>query len=172
MTVELEQNGIEHEGTQVLELAPHQLLTAFPGLNVCAPMVRYSKLPFRALVARYDTHITTTPMMLAKEFSRSQPARDAELTTNEWERGTFQLIHGVQESSLSAQKALAAATENGTLGEKEREAKAHEEQLNKHSYRVKGSVVAQFASSTPEALADACELVAGTMDGVDLNCGW
>ena len=72
-------------------LAPHQLLSAFPEVNVCAPMVRYSKLPFRALTARYDTHITTTPMILAAEFSRSQHARDADFSTHGEERGTFTL---------------------------------------------------------------------------------
>lgn len=72
-------------------LPPHHLLGAFDHVNVCAPMVRYSKLPFRALVAQYNTHITTTPMILAAEFSRHPQARDAEFSTNQAERGTFRL---------------------------------------------------------------------------------
>ncbi|WFD34628.1 tRNA-dihydrouridine(20a/20b) synthase [NAD(P)(+)] [Malassezia cuniculi] len=72
-------------------LPPHHLLNAFPNINVCAPMVRYSKLPFRALVARYDTHITTTPMILATEFSRNAKARDSDFTTNGDERYIYNL---------------------------------------------------------------------------------
>ncbi len=54
-----------------------------------APMVRYSKLPARILFSRYNTHITYTPMILAREFSRSQIARDADFTTSLYERGIF-----------------------------------------------------------------------------------
>lgn len=77
-------------------LPPHHLLNAFSDINVCAPMVRYSKLPFRALVARYDTHITTTPMILATEFSRNARARDSDFSTNDAERYTYDLAdaHG------------------------------------------------------------------------------
>lgn len=42
----------------------HDLLLRFP-----APLVRCSKLPFRHLVSLYNTHITTTPMILAAEVS-------------------------------------------------------------------------------------------------------
>jgi len=77
-------------------LPPHHLLSNYADINVCAPMVRYSKLPFRALVAQYDTHITTTPMILATEFSRHPQARDADFSTNASERGEFEMvpIHG------------------------------------------------------------------------------
>ncbi|KAN0065521.1 tRNA dihydrouridine synthase [Thecaphora frezii] len=172
-----------------LQLAPHQLLTAFPGLNVCAPMVRYSKLPFRALVSRYDSHINFSPMILAKEFSRSQGARDAEMSTNRWERGTYDLTPGVPESSESAQRFLktngkqrqrkgdvgtgaGTETEGMTKDEARREAAAEQARSQRQRARVRGALVTQFASSTSKPLADACELVAKTVDGVDLNCGW
>lgn len=44
-------------------------------------MVRYSKLPFRLLCASYNTHLTYTPMILAKEFIRSPHARASDFTT-------------------------------------------------------------------------------------------
>ena len=37
-------------------------------------MVRYSKLPFRQLVSRYETHITHTPMLLCVLRLLSGPA--------------------------------------------------------------------------------------------------
>ncbi|WFD23280.1 tRNA-dihydrouridine(20a/20b) synthase [NAD(P)(+)] [Malassezia equina] len=82
--------------TAAVSLPPHHLLSNYDDINVCAPMVRYSKLPFRALVAQYDTHITTTPMILATEFSRHPYARDADFSTNATERGEFELhpLHG------------------------------------------------------------------------------
>ncbi|TPX39383.1 hypothetical protein SeLEV6574_g07248, partial [Synchytrium endobioticum] len=51
-------------------------------LNICAPMVRYSKLPFRQLVRTYGVDIAYTPMMLADVFARSERARDTEFTSN------------------------------------------------------------------------------------------
>lgn len=125
-------------------LAPHQLLSAFPEVNVCAPMVRYSKLPFRALTARYDTHITTTPMILAAEFSRSQHARDADFSTHGEERGTFTLTPDYG---------------TGTVAPKER------------SVQVRGALVCQLAASRSGPLADASELISPFVDGVDINCG-
>ena len=44
-------------------------------------MVRYSKLPFRLLALSYCTDMAYTPMMLAKEFVRSERARQADFTT-------------------------------------------------------------------------------------------
>ncbi|EJT97179.1 FMN-linked oxidoreductase [Dacryopinax primogenitus] len=54
-------------------------------------MVRYSKLPFRHLVSLYDVHITHTPMILAREFSRSSIARSADFSSSHHERGLFLL---------------------------------------------------------------------------------
>ncbi|KKF95975.1 tRNA-dihydrouridine(20a/20b) synthase [NAD(P)+]-like protein [Ceratocystis platani] len=49
-------------------------------LTVSAPMVRYSKLAFRQTVHQFGTDLCYTPMILAKEFNRSQVARDSDLT--------------------------------------------------------------------------------------------
>ncbi|TKY86014.1 hypothetical protein EX895_004839 [Sporisorium graminicola] len=168
---------------EAIQLPPHLLLDAFHGLNVCAPMVRYSKLAFRTLVSRYETHITTTPMILAKEFSRTEAARNSEFTTNQYERGTFELLPGVVEGSESAQRRLPnspvasnresalSREQNQTNGEARRETRAQEHKLAKQKVRVRGALVAQFASSEPEAFADASELIGRFVDGVDLNCG-
>lgn len=78
-------------GTLPVALPPHHILCAFDNVNLGAPMVRYSKLPFRALIARYNTHITTTPMILAEEFSRHPKARDSDFSTNSEERGVFHM---------------------------------------------------------------------------------
>lgn len=129
-----------------LQLPPHHMLNAFDGMNVCAPMVRYSKLPFRALVAQYDTHITTTPMILASEFARSQHARDSDFSTNNDERGSFWL--------------------------RPRGAPAAAQTHDSDAVHVRGALVCQLAASSAAPLADAAELVQQYVDGVDLNCGW
>lgn len=51
-------------------------------VRMCAPMVRYSKLPFRKLVRRYGTHVAFTPMIVSESFVQSQKSRDVELTTD------------------------------------------------------------------------------------------
>ena len=51
-------------------------------LRICAPMVRYSKLPFRNLVRLYDVDVAFSPMILADVFRNSQNSRDAEFVTN------------------------------------------------------------------------------------------
>lgn len=80
------------QGTQEPEiLTPREMLMQFQEVNICAPMVRYSKLQFRQLVSEYETHITFTPMILAKEFSLSPKARDSDFSTNPFERGTFSM---------------------------------------------------------------------------------
>ncbi|KAG0044495.1 tRNA-dihydrouridine(20a/20b) synthase [NAD(P)+]-like protein [Gryganskiella cystojenkinii] len=88
-------------------------------LNVCAPMVRYSKLPFRELVRRYNTDLVYTPMILANVFSASNFARDCEFSTN----------------------------------------------------NLDDPVVIQFAASNGVDLANAAELAAPYVSGVDINCG-
>ena len=55
-------------------------------IRICAPMVRYSKLPFRMLVRLYDCDIAYTPMIMADSFSSSEAARDNEFTTNSMDR--------------------------------------------------------------------------------------
>lgn len=51
--------------------------------TVAAPMVRYSKLPFRDLVRHYGADIVYTPMILADPFRLSQHARASEFTSND-----------------------------------------------------------------------------------------
>ncbi|PWN50875.1 FMN-linked oxidoreductase [Violaceomyces palustris] len=194
---DLEQAERDGEEEEAISLPPHQLLDAFPGLNVCAPMVRYSKLAFRALVARYDTHITTTPMILAREFSRNQTARDSDFTTNEVERGTYRLVphqfqtekerrlaegllqgsEGSEERQWS-EKAPPQCGDDPAHGEHpddgtdaEREKAATSRRLERKRVKVRGALVCQFASKDGITLADAAELVANSVDAVDLNCG-
>ncbi len=49
--------------------------------RVSAPMVRYSKLPFREVVRQYGVDIAYTPMMMADSFSQSEIARHHEFRT-------------------------------------------------------------------------------------------
>ena len=70
---------------RVISVSPSISYSA-ESLTVCAPMVRYSKLPFRLLVRDYGADITYTPMILAHEFIRSQVARDSDFTTCAAER--------------------------------------------------------------------------------------
>lgn len=50
---------------------------------VAGPMVRYSKLPFRATVRRFGADIVYSPMILAREFVRNETARVADFSTND-----------------------------------------------------------------------------------------
>lgn len=56
-------------------------------LFICAPMVRYSKLPLRALLHHFAVDVCYTPMMLSREFSRSSRARDVDFSTNVLDAG-------------------------------------------------------------------------------------
>ncbi|CAA9994354.1 unnamed protein product [Nesidiocoris tenuis] len=51
-------------------------------LNVCAPMVRYSKLEFRTLIRKYNCDLCYTPMIMADSFVQSAKARGNEFTTS------------------------------------------------------------------------------------------
>ncbi|XP_039210414.1 tRNA-dihydrouridine(20a/20b) synthase [NAD(P)+]-like isoform X1 [Crotalus tigris] len=55
-------------------------------VKICAPMVRYSKLPFRTLVRKYNCDLCYTPMIVAADFVRSVKARHSEFTTNQGDR--------------------------------------------------------------------------------------
>nr|CRX79104.1 hypothetical protein ls5930a1_00130 [Leucosporidium scottii] len=134
------------------------MLSQFERVNVCAPMVRYSKLAFRQLVSQYETHITTTPMMLAKEFSRSAIARDSDFSTNSLERGTFymeEVRRGAPVVELDE-----SPEPRGILSTPRRRRR-----------KVRGSLIVQFAANDGQQLADAAELVKPWVDGIDLNCG-
>ncbi|KXS21291.1 FMN-linked oxidoreductase [Gonapodya prolifera JEL478] len=52
-------------------------------LRVAAPMVRYSKLPFRATAREYGTDVCFTPMIMSGVFKERRIARDVELETND-----------------------------------------------------------------------------------------
>ncbi|KAG8680143.1 hypothetical protein FRC08_016506 [Ceratobasidium sp. 394] len=92
MDVEPPNDHAEYEGTAAPEvIPPNEMLEIFGRVNIAAPMVRYSKLPFRHLVSLYDVHITHTPMIMAAEFSRSATARHSDFTTSREERGIFVL---------------------------------------------------------------------------------
>jgi tRNA-dihydrouridine synthase 4 len=52
-------------------------------IKVCAPMVRFSKLPFRQLVLKYGTDIAVTPMIMSDSFVKSKRARDLAFTTSD-----------------------------------------------------------------------------------------
>jgi len=55
-------------------------------VKICAPMVRYSKLPFRLLVREYGCDLAFSPMIMAESFSVSEKARLNEFTTCEKDR--------------------------------------------------------------------------------------
>ncbi|KAJ2226324.1 tRNA dihydrouridine synthase [Coemansia sp. RSA 1722] len=59
-----------------------QLFEDKPRLNVCAPMVRYSKGAFREVIRDYNVDIAYTPMILADVFKASEFARH-DYTTND-----------------------------------------------------------------------------------------
>lgn len=50
-------------------------------VTVVAPMVRYSKLPFRLLTREYGADLAFSPMIVASGFVRSQQARESEFST-------------------------------------------------------------------------------------------
>jgi len=50
-------------------------------VKICAPMVRYSRLPFRLLVKEYDCDLCFSPMLLADSFVKSEKCRQAEFST-------------------------------------------------------------------------------------------
>ncbi|PLW12609.1 hypothetical protein PCASD_17145 [Puccinia coronata f. sp. avenae] len=127
-------------------LSPQRILNEFKEVNICAPMVRYSKLPFRQLVSEYETHITFTPMILAQEFSLSEKARHADFSTNPEERGVF-LMH------------------------ESRPASANRDPAHRPRRKVRGCLIAQFGGHSPLYMSHAAALIKNYVDGVDINCG-
>eukprot|EP00128_Syssomonas_multiformis_P007328 Colp12_sorted_trinity150504_noHs@26491 len=55
-------------------------------VRVCAPMVRYSKLPFRLLVQKYGVDLAYSPMIVSQSFVRSEKARNSDFSTNSKDR--------------------------------------------------------------------------------------
>lgn len=164
-------------------LTPAEMVSEFD-INICAPMVRYrcvspfshlsskddmltstsSKLPFRRLVAEYDTHITTTPMILSREFSRNQQARDADFRTSAVERTVYE----VQQRSPQEPE---ASTSNAVLKHYKPSQDQEEGEERKKKRLVRSALVAQFAANDPVHLAEASELIQPYVDAVDINCG-
>ncbi|KAK7476318.1 hypothetical protein BaRGS_00032436 [Batillaria attramentaria] len=60
---------------------PLELFSSGKTVKICAPMVRYSKLPFRMLVRKYDCDLAYTPMIISSCFVNSLKARDSDFTT-------------------------------------------------------------------------------------------
>jgi tRNA-dihydrouridine synthase 4 len=158
-----------------LVLPPADLLSNYETINVLAPLVRCSKLPFRHLCSLYETHITHTPMILAQEFSRSQTARISDFSTSVNERGVF----WVEPRATSGTKDKQKERED----EHEHEHKSYQTPQRHNrlppsptpptpkSELVRGLLLAQFASPNAASLADAAELIAPYVDGLDVNCG-
>ena len=59
-----------------------EMLLGNQTVYMCAPMVRYSKLPFRKIVRKYGCHVAYTPMIMSESFVRSNKARDVDFTTD------------------------------------------------------------------------------------------
>jgi len=51
-------------------------------VSICAPMVRYSRLPFRALCRKFNVDVCFSPMLISDSFINSASARDADLRSN------------------------------------------------------------------------------------------
>lgn len=163
---------------EVLPVA--EMLESFESVNVLAPLVRCSKLPFRHLCSLYETHITHTPMILAEEFSRSQKARTSDFTTSSSERGVFWMEP--RESGPSRPKPFEYDIHPEDRDAKEGAITYHIPRSSdrlpptsspptSRSRLVKGALIAQFASPNGASLADAAELISPYIDGLDLNCG-
>jgi len=154
---------------EALVLPPTDLLANYETINVLAPLVRCSKLPFRHLCSLYETHITHTPMILAEEFSRSQTARISDFSTSVNERGVFW---------VEPRKSPLGQSSSSTHSHRSYQTPKRHDRLpptaqppTKDSQLVRGLLLAQFASPNAASLADAAELIAPYIDGLDINCG-
>ncbi|KAJ3213211.1 tRNA-dihydrouridine(20a/20b) synthase [NAD(P)+]-like protein [Clydaea vesicula] len=77
----MDNNQTENEWAK--RFSPLDLLTnTKSSLNICAPMVRYSKLPFRELVKQYGVDVLYTPMILADVFKNSAISREVDFQTS------------------------------------------------------------------------------------------
>lgn len=174
-----------------LILTPADILSSYQTVNVLAPLVRCSKLPFRHLCSLYETHITHTPMILAEEFSRAQVARISDFSSSVNERGVFWMERRAKTGSGSRTKPrLEEDPDNNS--DPTRSASTDDDQLKTRlntrtnnnnrlphsptppthsSDLVRGLLLAQLASPNSASLADASELLSPYVDGVDINCG-
>ncbi|KAK7862690.1 hypothetical protein R5R35_000931 [Gryllus longicercus] len=93
---------------QVMELLESNNL-----VKVCAPMVRYSKLPFRTLVRKYNCDICFTPMIIADSFVMSQSARNNEFCTNAGDRPLIVQFAANNPEDFSCAAEMVAPYSNG-----------------------------------------------------------
>ena len=158
-----------------LTMSTADLLNTYETVNVLAPLVRCSKLPFRHLTSLYETHVTHTPMILAQEFSRSQTARMSDFSTSATERGVFWMQPQHAGSTPTFKPHPEDADQPQKNGESSRAPRRRlpptAKPPTKQSQLVRGNLVAQFASPNGECLADAAELIRPYVDGIDINCG-
>ncbi|KAH3899960.1 probable tRNA-dihydrouridine(20a/20b) synthase [NAD(P)+] [Saccharomycodes ludwigii] len=66
----------------ILKKSSPSASTGKNGVKIIGPMVRYSKLPFRATCRQYNVDMVYTPMILAREFVRNEHARFVDFATN------------------------------------------------------------------------------------------
>lgn len=183
----------ENELPAPLDLPPADMLDRYETVNVLAPLVRCSKLPFRHLCSLYETQMTHTPMILAEEFSRSQTARISDFSTSVLERGVFWMEPRPGKGSNSTSKACDAHSSNFDCGWGRRRRPSVENENGNgdgngerggrgrlpptlspptpRSELVRGRLLAQLASPNAASLADASELISPYVDGIDINCG-
>ena len=166
------------------------MLESFETVNLLAPLVRCSKLPFRHLCSLYETHVTHTPMILAEEFSRAQVARMSDFSTSSEERGVFWMEPRASSSNSRPNETAHPEDQSGSetgpsrtnghpkMGHTTLCSHGPHSRLpptpkppTKHSRLVRGALLAQFASPNAKSLADAAELIAPYVDGLDINCG-
>ncbi|KAL9937973.1 hypothetical protein V8E36_003518 [Tilletia maclaganii] len=164
----------------MVEILPPQDLLLTYDVNICAPMVRYSKRAFRATCAQYDTHYTTSPMIVAKEFSRSEIAREADFSTSISERGIY---HTLSDRLVEGEGGDGAGADDG-MDDRLRQLKRRRILVGRRTVyaqgkiyaqglerQVRGVLVGQLAASDSKTLADGAEILAPHVDGLDLNCG-
>ncbi|KAJ3028656.1 tRNA-dihydrouridine(20a/20b) synthase [NAD(P)+]-like protein [Rhizophlyctis rosea] len=82
-------------------------------LKICAPMVRYSKLPFRELVRGYNVDVAYTPMILADVYKHSKISRDTEYRTNSRDQPVVVQFAAHTAEDLADAAELAAPYANG-----------------------------------------------------------
>lgn len=109
-------------------------------------------------------------MILSREFSRNQTARDSDFTTSQLERGVFQVVQP---------DVAATQTEDGpspspvlkSWKPKTSDTAPREDTDSPRPHLIKGCLIAQFAANDPVHLGDAAELINPYVDAIDINCG-
>lgn len=84
-----------------------------PYLRICAPMVRYSKLPFREVTRAYATDIAFTPMILSDVFKNSTFSQDIEYQTNSKDEPVIVQFAAANAKDLGDAAELVAKYSNG-----------------------------------------------------------